>query len=172
MWLRPGVGVQPHLVGLEGNPIDEAGMMVGKENRPLLEGKMTYPFLDRTMFIDVAFVLGFAVGVSASIHRIGEDMVNGRVSRSDPADRARLARGRPLQGKRQSFGAEPEPDPSSGAELGEALEDRADGADDGLVRMKEDFSILFSPNEAHGQTAAQFPASGFVADASVPAVRE
>ena len=33
--------------------------------------------------------------------------------------------------------------------------------------MKQDLAILFSPNEAHGQAAAQFPASSLVADASV-----
>src|SRR5271170_452462 len=154
MWLRPGVGVQPRLVGLEGNPIDEAGMMVGKQNRPLLEGKMTYPFLDGTMFIDVAFVLGFAVGVSASIHRIGEDMVNGRVSRSDPAERTRLASGSVLQRKRQSFRAEPEPHATRGTKLGKTLEDGADGTRDGLVGMKQDLPILFSPNQADRQAAA------------------
>jgi hypothetical protein len=31
-------------------------------------------FSDGALFIDVALVLGFAVSVSASIHRIGEDM--------------------------------------------------------------------------------------------------
>ena len=78
-----------------------------------------------------------------------------------------MASGRSLQRKRQAFGAEPEPDPACRAELGEALEDRADGAGDGLIGMEEDFTILFSPNEADRQTATQFPASGLVADAAV-----
>jgi hypothetical protein len=50
---------------------------------------------------------------------------------------------------------------------GEALEDRADGAGDSLVRMKEDFAILFSPNETDGQSTAQFAARGLVADTAV-----
>src|SRR5262249_45036966 len=64
---------------------------------------------------------------------------------------------------------EPEPDPARRAELGEPLEDRADGAGDGLIRMEQDFTILFSPDHAHRQAAAQFSASSLVANASVQA---
>ena len=35
MGLRTRVGVEPRLIGLEGRPIDEAGMMVRDENGPL-----------------------------------------------------------------------------------------------------------------------------------------
>ena len=52
-------------------------------------GTMPRPLFDDTLFIDVAFVLGLAVGVSASIHRIGEDMVECGVRGGDPADRTR-----------------------------------------------------------------------------------
>ena len=75
MWLRPRVGIEPRLIGLKGGPIDEAGMMVVDENGPLIHGQMPNPFSDGAVFIDVAFVPGLAVGVSASIHRIGEDVV-------------------------------------------------------------------------------------------------
>ena len=75
VWLRPGVGIEPRLIGLKGGPIDEAGMMVRDENRPLLHGQMTHPFPDGALFIDVTFGPGLAVGVSASIHRIGQDLV-------------------------------------------------------------------------------------------------
>ena len=78
MRLRPGVGIEPRLIGLEGRPIDEAGMMVGNENGPLSDRQMPHPFPDGAVFIDVAFVPGLAVGVSASIHRIGEDVVDVR----------------------------------------------------------------------------------------------
>ena len=88
MRLGPGVGIEPRLIGLEGRPIDEARMMVLDEDGPLIDGKMTHPFPDGAVFIDVAFVPGLAVGVSASIHRIGQDVVDCGVSRSDPADRA------------------------------------------------------------------------------------
>ena len=167
MRLRPGVGVEPRLIGLEGGPIDEAGMMIRDENGPLIHRKMTHSFLDGAVFIDVAFVAGLAVGVSASIHRIGKDVVECSVGRRDPADRARQAGGRRLQREGQAFGAEPEPDAARRAEFGETLEDRADGAGDGFVGMEQNFAILFSPDEADGQSAAQFAASGFVADAAI-----
>ena len=72
-----------------------------------------------------------------------------------------------LQREGQAFGAKPEPDSARRAEFSEALEDGADRAGYGFVRMKQNFAILFSPNEAHRQSAAQFPASGFVADAAI-----
>ena len=164
---RSGVGIEPRLVGLEGGPIDEAGMMVRNEDRPLIHGKMPNPFSDGAVFIDVAFVPGLAVGVSASIHRIGEDVVECGVSRRDPTDRTRHTGGRRLQRKRQTFGTEPEPDAARRAEFGKTFEDRADRAGDGFIGMKQDLAILFSPDEAHRQSAAQFAACGFVADASV-----
>ena len=77
------------MVGLEGCPIDETRMMVQDENGPLIHGKMPNAFPDGAVFIDVAFILGLAVGVSASIHRVGEDVVKCGVSRDDPTDRTR-----------------------------------------------------------------------------------
>ena len=71
----PGVGIEPRLIGLKDRPIDEAGMMILNENGPLIHGQMPNAFPDDTVFINVAFALGFAVGVSASIHRIGQDLV-------------------------------------------------------------------------------------------------
>ena len=84
-----------------------------------------------------------------------------------PSGSGQVFRRRRLQWKGQTFGAKPEPDASRRAEFGEALEDRADGAGDGFVGMKQNFAILFSPNEADRQSAAQFAASGFVADAAI-----
>ena len=75
MRLRPSVGVEPCLIGLKRGPIDETGMMVGNENRPLIHRQMTNAFPDGALFIDVAFVFGLAVRVSASIYRIGKDVV-------------------------------------------------------------------------------------------------
>src|SRR6201987_177022 len=84
MRLRPGVGIQPCLVGLKGNPIDEARMMILDEHRPLIHGQMPNAFSDSAVFINVAFVPGLAVGVSASIHRIGQDLVECVVGGSHP----------------------------------------------------------------------------------------
>jgi hypothetical protein len=52
---------------------------------------MAHPFFDDTLFIDVTFAARLAVGVSASIHRIGQDVVECGVSGRDPADRTRLS---------------------------------------------------------------------------------
>jgi hypothetical protein len=125
-------------------------MMVPDENGPLIHGQMPRPLFDDTLFIDVAFVPGLAVGVSASIHRIGQNLVKCVIGRRHPTDRPRHAGGRRLQRKRQTLGAEPEPNPSRRTELGEPLEDGADRAGDSFVGMKQDFTILFSPNQAHG----------------------
>jgi len=89
MRLRSCIGIQTRLVGLKGGPIDEAGRRVRDENGPLIQGKMPNAFLDGAVVIDVAFVAGLALGVSASIHRMGEDVVERGVSRNDPADRTR-----------------------------------------------------------------------------------
>src|SRR4029453_3618910 len=104
-------GIEPCLVGLEGSPIDEARMMVQDENGPLIHGGMPNAFLDGAVFIDVAFVPLLAVGVSASIHRIGEDLMECVVGRSDPADRARHTRRGCFDGKRKTFGSKPNPAP-------------------------------------------------------------
>src|SRR5437868_3123233 len=134
MGLRSRVGVEPCLIGLKGDPIDEAGMRVLDENGPLLQGKMSNPFSDRAVLIDVALVAGLAVRISASIHRIGEDVMECGVSRSDPADRTRHTRRRRLKWKRQTFRAEPEPDAARRTEHGETCEERADGAGTRLIR--------------------------------------
>ncbi len=52
------------MIGLVGGPIDKTGMMVFNENSPLIHGKVSRAFLDGAVFIDVALVLGLAVGVS------------------------------------------------------------------------------------------------------------
>src|SRR5437773_1219641 len=100
MGLRTRVAVETRLIGLEGRPIDEAGMVLRDENGPLRNRKMTHSFLDGAVFIDVAFGAALAVGVSASIHRIGKDVVDGSVGRRDPTD---LALGSVLQREGQGF---------------------------------------------------------------------
>src|SRR5215831_2432239 len=169
VWSRLRIGIESSLVGLESGPIDKAGMMVPDNNGPLIQGQMPHPLSDDSLFIDVAFVPGLAVGVSASIHRIGEDLVECMIGGGNPADRAGQAGGRGLQWKRQAFGTEPEPHPACRAEFGEPFEYRADGAGYSRIGVEEDFAILFSPNEAHGQPAPQFSASGLVANTAVEA---
>src|SRR5215510_12329313 len=141
----------------------ESGCGIG----PLIHGQMPHPLSDDTVFIDVALAPGFTVGVSASIYRIGEDLVECVVGGGHPADRARHAGRHRLQWKRQTFRSEPEPNATRRTEFGKTLENRADGAGNGMIGMKQDLAVLFSPNEAHRQSATQFAACRFVADAAV-----
>ena len=165
--LGPRVGIEPRRIGFKGGPIDEAGRMVLDENNPLFHEQMPRPLFNNTLFIDVTFEASFPVGVSASIHRMGQDLVECVVGGRHPADRTGHARWLGLQRERQTFGTEPEPDPSCRAEFGEALEDRTDGAGDGFIGMEENFTIPLSPEQTYRQSAPQFSASGLVADAAV-----
>jgi hypothetical protein len=64
-------------------------------------------------------------------------------------------------------GAKPGPALTYRSKLSKFREDDANGADDGFVGMKTHFAVLFSPDEANGQAAAQFAACGLVADSTV-----
>src|SRR4051794_19819603 len=86
MTLRSDIGIEPHLIGLIGRPIDEAGMMVLNKDGPLLHRKMPNSFSNDSVFIDIAFVSCLAVRVRASIHRIGQDLVQSVVGRGHPTD--------------------------------------------------------------------------------------
>jgi hypothetical protein len=68
--LRMHVGVDASLVGLAGCSVDEAGMMIGKKDRPLGLGQMTRSSAEPTLFIDVTLMATFSVSICASIHRI------------------------------------------------------------------------------------------------------
>jgi len=46
------------------------------------------------------------------------------------------------------------------------------GVDHGFVGMKTNFAVLFSPHEAHGQAAAQFPTCGFIANSTLESCAE
>ncbi len=71
------VGIDACLVGLEGGPVDVAGMMFGKKHRPLGHGQKTSSLAQPSLVIDVAFSMRLPVRVRASIHRIGEYVMDG-----------------------------------------------------------------------------------------------
>jgi len=141
------VGVDAGLVGLERRPIDEPGMVFGKKNGPLGHGQMTSSSSEHSLFIDITLMTRLSVGVSASIHRIGEHVMEGSVSRSNPTDLT-FHVGSQREGK--TLRAEPKPDLADGSKFGEFRKDGADAADDGFVGMKTNFAVLFSPNETNG----------------------
>ena len=136
------IAVDAGLVGLEGGPIDIAGMMLGKKDRPLGHGKMTSAPPEPSLFVDIPFITTPSVDVSASIHRIGEHMMNPGVGRRDPTDLAFHVR---AHREVKTLGAEPEPDLADRSQFGELREDRAEGVDDGFVGMKTHFAVRFSP---------------------------
>jgi hypothetical protein len=74
--LRVDVAVDACLIDLERCPIDETWVMFGKKYGPLGNGQTTTSPPERSLFIDVTFMTRFSVGVSASIHRIREDMMD------------------------------------------------------------------------------------------------
>ena len=155
MWSRASIRVEALLIGFERCPVDESRVMFREEHAPLVPRKMTHAFFDVAVFIDVAFPSALAVSISASIHRIGQDVMNRGVSRNNPTNLSTRAF---LQRKRRSLRTQPKPDPPCGAELGEALEDRADRGGDRFIGMEQNFTVGLSPYEAHRQTPAQLAA--------------
>src|ERR1700687_2915878 len=99
------VGVDAGLVGLIGRPVDKAGMVIGKKHCPLGLGQMTGSSAHPALFIDVTLMAALSVSICASIHRVGEHMMDGGIRSSNPADRA-VHGGAQREGG--SFGAEPE----------------------------------------------------------------
>ena len=80
------VRLQTLLNGLKGRPVDEAFMMSGKKDRPLLLGQMTNSFPDRALLIHISLVAGLPINVGPSIHGIAEYVIDGGVAGSDPTD--------------------------------------------------------------------------------------
>jgi hypothetical protein len=71
-----------------------------------------------------------------------------------------------LHRKGQALAAQPKPDPTHRTEFGKAREDGADCRGHRRIGVKADLAVLFAPDEAHGETATQFAARRFVADAA------
>ena len=90
-------------------------------------------------------------------------MVDGDVTRVDPSDLGAVVA---LQREGQAFGSEPEPDAAHRAKFCEAREDGTDRGQDGFIGMEAHFALLLAPDKAHWKAAAQFAASGLVADSA------
>src|SRR5215472_10489636 len=125
---------------------------------------MTSASAQRALLIHVTLPTTFSIGVSASIHRIGERIVDGRVRRGGPTDLAIRAGSR---GEAKTLGAEPEPDLARRSQFRELREPGANGADHRFIGMKANFAVRFSPHKTHRQTAPEFPACRLIADASL-----
>src|SRR5208283_4871091 len=164
VWLRMLVGINACLVDLERDPVNETWMMFGKKHGPLRHGQKTGSLAEPSLVIDVAFTMRLPVRVRASIHRIGEYLMDGVIAGCDPTD---LALHMGSQGEGKTFRAEPQPDLADRPQFREFREDRANGADDGFVGMEAHFAVFFSPNKAYGQASTQFPACGLIANSTL-----
>ena len=83
------------------------------------------------------------------------------VRRRDPTDRVFHV---PPHREEKALGAEPKPDLADRSQFPEFRKDRVDGADHCFIGWETNFAVAFSPHEAHGQAATQFPAGRFVAN--------
>ena len=164
--LGADVGGDAGLVSLVGRPVDEPGVMVGNQDLPLGLGQPagTGPHLPRLG--DIALVAGLAVDVGASIDRAGDNVVDGRIGRLNPADLVRSAQRGRLQRERQALGAKPQPGRPHAAEVGEAGEHRADRATDLLVGVEADLAVGLAPHEPDRQAPAQLASGGLAADSA------
>ena len=70
--LGMNVGVDASLVGLVGGPVNETWMVIRKKHRPLGRGQMTGSSAESALFINVTLMAALSVSICASIHRIGE----------------------------------------------------------------------------------------------------
>ena len=96
--------VPARLIGLIGRPIDKARVVLGDEYGPLRTRQVTGPLFNHTLCIDIALASGLSIRIGASIHRIGEHVVDSGVGGSDPADLAQMVG---LQRKGEALGAKP-----------------------------------------------------------------
>src|SRR6516164_3949952 len=122
---------------------------------------MTSAATESSLLVQVPFMTALSIDVSASIHRIGEDVMDGGIGRRDPTDRTLHVL---PHGEGEALGVEPKPDLTGRSQFREFRKDRADGADYTFIRMETNFAFLFSPHEAHWQAATQFAAGCFVAN--------
>jgi hypothetical protein len=139
-------------------------MVLADQDRPVLPGQTAQAFAHPSGLIEAAFLASFTIGIGACIDRIGQHLVDARVGGAAPLD---VRAARELGGEGDVFGPQPQPDLPDRAGLGELLEDRAEGALDGLVGMEEDLAVLLPPDEPDRQATPQFPPRGLVADAAV-----
>ena len=94
-------------------------MVLGQKHGPLGHRHMTSSSSEHSLFIDVTLMTRFSIGVSASMHRIGEHVMEGRVVGA--TQRISLFIGaRRKEGK--TLRAAPKPDLTDGPQFGESRE--------------------------------------------------
>ena len=86
-----GIGGDPRAVALVRAPIDEAFMVIRKQHRPLRLRQLAYALLARAGRIENDLVAALSIRVGASVDGIRQYMINGDVTRVDPAHAATVA---------------------------------------------------------------------------------
>ena len=119
---------------------------------------------DLSLLVDITLTPGFAIAVGAGIHRIGEYLVDGGIGGRGPANLLGLMQS---QGKVQSLGVKPQPNPARRTQFGKALEYCSNGGDYRRIGVKKHLAVFIAPDEADGQSPAQFATGGLVADTAV-----
>src|SRR5437588_4293873 len=99
---------------------------------------MPYAVAAHSSHIECHLVASFAIGVGAGIDGVGEHMVDSGVARVDPTNLPALMH---LQREGEPFRAEPEPDATGGACLGESCKNVADGSHHLFIRVKANLAI-------------------------------
>src|SRR5271169_1262764 len=163
MRLRMGVGGNARPIGFIGRPVDKARVMLWDEDRPFGAWQLAgLPFAPPGR-IERDLTARFSVDIGARVSRVCQHMINRGVARVDPPDRCTIMG---LHRKGQALVAQPKPDPTDRTKFGKAREDGADCRGHRRIGVKADLAVLLAPDEAHRQTATQFAARGFVADAA------
>jgi hypothetical protein len=138
-------------------------MVIMQHHAPLRARQALEALAYRTVRIDVALLTRFPVDIGASIDRIGQHLMGCRVSGRDPSQCALGG----LRRERQGLAAEPQPHAPCGTHLGKALEHGADGVGDRRIGVQAHLAVGLAPDQPNGQSSAQLPACGLVADAAV-----
>src|SRR5262245_36421943 len=145
--VRPGSCVTRDalLVGLISPPVDEALMVLFDQHLPFIARQMLDPLATSAGSIERHLRSGLAIDIGDGIERVGENVVDSVIAGLDPADLSVHAH---PQWKLVALVSQPQPNASRRACLGKALEDGADGCDDGLIGMEQNLAVSLAPYEA------------------------
>ena len=165
--LGADVGTDAGLVGLEGCPVDVAGVMIHDQDLPTRRVRRAR-FWTRAAagLVDETLVSCAAIDIGASVGRMREHAVD-RVDRWVPPRPARARDPRRLTAtgttapRRAATATRPAP-----SRTRRTARRRRNDATHRLVGVEEDLAFALAPNEPDRQAPAQLTSSGFVADAA------
>src|ERR1700745_985138 len=131
---------------------------------PMIAGEKSDPLAPNARGIERHLRSGLAIDVGSGIDGVGQNLVDSVIAGVDPADLGVRAH---LQRKLVALVAQPQPNASRRAYLGTALEDGADGCDDGLIVVKQNLAFSFAPHKAYGKSAPQFTSCSLITNPAI-----